>query len=302
MTDPDYAQIIEGLGQGVAVLDAECRILSWNRWMERASGLSSAEVLGKTLTGLYPDLDQPAFRRNFRSVLSFGIVACFSQLLHGGLFPWKPSPGSPEGFGEMQQRCVMGPLRVEGRLSQAYLLVEDVTETVSYQRRLAELALRDGLTQAWNRRYFDRRLAEELERERRYGRGLSLAMLDIDHFKAVNDSFGHQFGDEALKTVAATCAAAIRATDVLARYGGEEFCVLLPETGAEGARGVAERAREAVQARDVEALGRRTRLTVSVGLSAASAGDSPDSVLRRADAALYRAKESGRNRVEVQHE
>jgi len=299
VSPPDLVQVLDGLGQGVVVLDPGCRVLYWNRWMERASGRGAAEALGASLLELYPGIDTPAFRRNLKSVLSFGIVAYFSQRIHGQLFPFAPAPGSPEGFELMQQRCAMGPLREEGRVASVYLTVEDVTETVSFQRRLAELALRDVLTSAFNRRFFDRRLGEELERTRRYGHSLGLVMIDIDHFKAVNDGFGHQFGDEALKNLAAVCGQAIRASDVLARYGGEEFCLLLPETDLAETAALAERVRAAVERSPVRAFGRVADLTISAGAAASREGDGPDELLRRADEALYAAKAGGRNRVEA---
>ena len=299
MSSLDLVQVLDSLGHGVVVLDPECRIQYWNRWMERSSGHQAVEVSDRPLTELYPGLDTAAFQRNLKSVLSFGIVAYFSQRVHGQLFPFSPAPGSPDGFELMQQHCVMGPLRENGKVVAVYLTVEDVTETVSYQRRLAELAMRDVLTSAFNRRFFDRRFAEELERARRYGRSLGLVMIDIDHFKAVNDGFGHQFGDEALKVVAAVCGQSIRASDILARYGGEEFCLLLPETGVDEASALAERARAAVERSPVRAHGRVADLTISAGVSVSREGDATDDLLRRADEALYEAKNGGRNKVET---
>jgi diguanylate cyclase (GGDEF)-like protein len=297
--DLDLVQVLDGLGHGVVVLDPECRIGYWNRWMERASGLTATEAAGKSLPELYPGLDTAAFRRNLKSVLAFGIVAYFSQRVHGQLFPFPPAPGSPEGFELMQQHCVMGPLREGGEIVAVYLTVEDVTEAVSYQRRLAELAMRDVLTSAFNRRFFDRRFGEELQRARRYRHSLGLVMIDIDHFKAVNDGFGHQFGDEALKSVAAVCGASVRASDILARYGGEEFCLLLPETGIEEAAALAERVRSAVERSPVRAFGRCADLTISAGVAGSREEDATDDLLRRADEALYAAKNGGRNKVEV---
>jgi diguanylate cyclase (GGDEF)-like protein len=283
----------------VVVLDPECRIQYWNRWMERSSGRQAVEVSSHPLTELYPGLDTVAFQRNLKSVLSFGIVAYFSQRVHGQLFPFSPAPGSSDGFELMQQHCVMGPLRENGKVSAVYLTVEDVTETVSYQRRLSELAMRDVLTSAFNRRFFDRRFAEELERARRYSRSLGLVMIDIDHFKAVNDGFGHQFGDEALKAVATVCGQSIRASDILARYGGEEFCLLLPETDIDEASALAERVRAAVERSPVRAHGRVADLTISAGVSVSREEDATDDLLRRADEALYEAKNGGRNKVET---
>jgi diguanylate cyclase (GGDEF)-like protein len=199
----------------------------------------------------------------------------------------------------MQQNCVLGPIQGEMNAVSVYLTVEDVTETVFYQRRLVELAIKDGLTAAFNRRFFDIRLIEEIERARRYSHELSLILLDIDLFKALNDRFGHQFGDEALKSLVSVCQGAVRTTDIVSRYGGEEFCVILPETGIAEAAASAERLRQAVETRIVSALGKEAKMTISLGVSAIRPNDDSAALLERADAGLYAAKAAGRNRVEV---
>jgi len=299
MNRPDLGQILDGLGQGIVVLDEAAVIRYWNLWMERASGLACADAVGRPILELYPSMDKPSFRRNLRSVLSFGITAYFSHRLHGHLFPFDPQPGAPEGFEHMQQNCSMASFRNEDGTRTVYLTVEDVTETVFYQRKLVELAIKDVLTSAYNRRYFDQRLLEEIERAKRYSHRMSLIMMDIDHFKNVNDRFGHPFGDEALRTLVRTCEATVRTTDILARYGGEEFCIILPETSLADAVAFAERLRQAVETATVSAFGAETTMTISLGVSAASPDDEGISILDRADKGLYAAKAAGRNRVEA---
>jgi diguanylate cyclase (GGDEF)-like protein len=167
------------------------------------------------------------------------------------------------------------------------------------QAALEELSTRDGLTGLYNHREIDRRLDEEVGRQHRYGRPFSLLMLDLDHFKAVNDSHGHQIGDEVLRAVAARIQAELRPTDQVARYGGEEFMVILAETPGPGALAVAERIRAVVAARSIAFAGDlEIPITVSVGVAAfpedaASGGG----IVAAADKALYAAKAAGRNRV-----
>ena len=171
-------------------------------------------------------------------------------------------------------------------------------ELEAKNEELGALAITDGLTQVHNRRYFMARAEEELHRAQRYGRAFSLLLLDVDHFKRVNDTFGHQVGDDVLVAVARKLEASLRSSDVLARYGGEEFVVCLPETNIDRAREVAERLRAAVEAEVVPALGRS--VTVSIGGAALTPGmSSIPSLLKLAAAALYSAKGEGRNRVEV---
>ena len=159
--------------------------------------------------------------------------------------------------------------------------------------RLHEVSLTDALTGVGNRAAFDQRLSEEVYRATRYGTSLSLLMVDVDRFKAFNDTFGHQVGDAVLKSVAIALRCA-RPSDFLARYGGEEFAVILPATTGEGAAMLAERMRRAVQAACVAPRA----VTVSIGVTTLAPGDADAHVLvSAADRALYAAKASGRNCV-----
>jgi diguanylate cyclase (GGDEF)-like protein len=158
------------------------------------------------------------------------------------------------------------------------------------------------LTGCFNRRAFYELFPREVERARRLGQGLSLVFLDIDHFKRINDRFGHEFGDRVLQQLGARLQGTVRETDLLFRWGGEEFVILLGHTAAGDAPTLAERVREAVETRpflDGEMSG-PVRVTVSVGTAGtADYPVDPDTLLARADAACYKAKEGGRNRVEA---
>jgi two-component system cell cycle response regulator len=163
----------------------------------------------------------------------------------------------------------------------------------------AWLATTDALTDCMNRRGLLDHLEAELERVQRYGEALSLMMIDLDHFKKVNDSHGHLAGDEVLRQIGALLRGEVRAVDTVARYGGEEFVILLPETTQPGAVALAERIRERVAQRDFSEDASMLSVTISVGVTTVSAGevDDPEGVLGRVDAALYRAKRAGRNLV-----
>ena len=162
-------------------------------------------------------------------------------------------------------------------------------------RRMANT---DGLTGLYNHRYLHERLKHEIGRAERYARPLSVVMADLDHFKSFNDAHGHPCGDKALIAVAGTLRQVSRASDILARYGGEEFTLILPETTADEARVVAERARQCVAALDLADQGEGApHLTLSLGVAAYCPGDSTETLIEAADAALYEAKDAGRNRV-----
>lgn len=164
-------------------------------------------------------------------------------------------------------------------------------------REAQEAATRDPLTGAANRNLLGRMLEQEVSLVRRHGGVLALLMVDVDHFKQVNDCFGHTTGDRSLVSVANCIAGCVRSSDTLFRYGGEEFCMLLPRTGARGAWRLAERVREAVRVLRIPAGSETIRLTASVGVASLAPGDDAADLLRKADAALYRAKRNGRNRV-----
>ncbi len=166
--------------------------------------------------------------------------------------------------------------------------------------RLAALAQTDPLTQVLNRRALTERLTSELDRARRYGHSVAVLMLDLDHFKQVNDTRGHLVGDGVLKDIAEILRGAVRSADFVARYGGEEFVVVLPETGVDGAVHFAERLRERIAATEFQAgLGTPLALTASIGVSLFPGPriTSVDDLLAAADTALYKAKSDGRNRV-----
>jgi diguanylate cyclase (GGDEF)-like protein len=164
-------------------------------------------------------------------------------------------------------------------------------------RAATQSALRDPLTGTGNRIAMEQTLQREIEMSRRHLQPLSVLMLDIDHFKRVNDSHGHSAGDVVLKAVAASIKGQLRNVDMVFRYGGEEFLILLSNTGREAAAMVGERLRHAAQAAEYIANGQLIELTVSLGCSNLLPGESADSLLRRADSALYVAKREGRNRL-----
>ncbi len=173
---------------------------------------------------------------------------------------------------------------------------------VRIQRAEAEArkaSLTDSLTGLYNRRFLHQRLEEEISRSRRHGSPLACVMLDIDHFKSINDTHGHATGDDVLRIIATIMRDHIRRSDIAVRFGGEEFVLVLFSNTTEGARHVAERIRADVEAHNFAQDGATLRVTVSVGISSFPDDNVPsaDELMRRADAALYQAKEAGRNMV-----
>ncbi len=180
--------------------------------------------------------------------------------------------------------------RLAGRLSEAYSTIE-------------KMSITDDLTRVFNRRYFHDRLDGEIERARRYDHPLSLFLMDIDHFKSINDKYGHQTGDDVLEAIGGILKSNTRSADIVARYGGEEFVVLLPETGQETARATAEKLRAAIKDHPFLSPDQSLfHVTASFGVSSLDMTgrqetDLADRIVKMADDAMYQAKQEGRNRV-----
>ncbi|MBI2215126.1 MAG: GGDEF domain-containing protein [Acidobacteria bacterium] len=181
--------------------------------------------------------------------------------------------------------------RQKGDLERANELLE------KQAAELDKLSVHDSLTGVNNRRYLDRHLAEEMERSRRHGHALSIAMIDADHFKDVNDRFSHRIGDVVLRTLMEIVCRRKRRTDAVARYGGEEFVIVFPETPIDQAAVAAEGIRLAIESYDWSEVHPQLRLTVSIGVASNDMFPDPQSLLDAADKCLYEAKSGGRNRV-----
>ncbi len=176
-----------------------------------------------------------------------------------------------------------------------YLSGQDVE--AQYHETIYRMTIMDGLTNVHNKRFLLETLERELPRAIRHQRPLALCMFDLDHFKGVNDTYGHIAGDYVLKEAAGVVRSRLRPDDVIARYGGEEFAVLLPETELQGAAIIAEELRKLIAEHSFEFEGERIPVTISIGCTQLRADDDPIKLTKAADTKLYEAKRSGRNRV-----
>ncbi len=203
-----------------------------------------------------------------------------------------------EGFARGADDYVTKPFKPEELAAR----IRAGARIVGLQKRLQELSLTDSLTALRNRRAFDQHLPSALEHSRRYTRPLSLAVIDVDHFKSVNDTFGHDAGDAVLRGIAEIIASGTRQADYTARVGGEEFAILLPETALFEGLQFAEKLRSLIAATPIEVAGEPKHITVSIGIASVphTEMDTPEDFFRAADQALYRAKSNGRNRVEME--
>jgi diguanylate cyclase (GGDEF)-like protein len=297
-----YKQIINIINIGIVIIDSTYRVLEWNRWMEIQSGIKKENIINSSIFNHYPLLSSTSFTRGCKAVLKFGNIVFLSQKLHNYLFPFKTTGSHSNNFEFMQQSCSMAPVREDdGTIAGILITVQDVTETVFMEKSLKKMNLLDSLTGIYNRRHMDKRLMEEFIRHKRYGRSMSIIMIDIDHFKNINDSFGHQFGDKVLKIVSGICSSKMRGGDIMSRYGGEEFCSILPETDIRGAQSLAERLREKVAETPI-AYNDEISVNVTISLGLAELNEktkTTEDLIRNADTALYQSKQNGRNMASV---
>lgn len=285
--------IMESLGYGVFSCDKDGLCIYINRAALDLMGLSRDDVLGKSL--------RPVFHQHYSdsrvhlcNKCLIRLTADDSQPRRGDQIFWRKN-GQP-----IHVHLNVQPLVIEGQIDGVVVVFHDISDRVNLIRELQELALYDPLTDLPNRRQFDDRLKTEFARAGRSGGELALILLDLDHFKRVNDSFGHPAGDTVLKAVAVALQKNLRANDLPGRLGGEEFAVLLPDTGLDEAQGLAERLRQTIEAMPIDiGKGKTINVTVSAGVTRAIPALDKEATIDAADQALYRAKVAGRNRVEL---
>lgn len=263
-------------------------IEEWNQTLERFGDWGPADVEGRHIGIFFPP-DDP----NARSP-----EALLAQAGRAGSVETEGWRLRRDGSSLWANMVVTALPDERGAVTGFVVVARDMTERKRLEDHLGQLATVDPLTGAFNRRYGQDALNTEFERRKRTSLSFAVLMLDVDSFKAINDTFGHDAGDAVLCTIVRACKADLRVLDVLARWGGEEFLVVLPGTTPEGAVVTAERLRETLAALQVPLDRKRsTRFTVSIGVAAPSPGDDSLKLLRRADRALYAAKNNGRNRV-----
>jgi diguanylate cyclase (GGDEF)-like protein len=295
--------VVERVGFGIFVVDRQLNVLLWNRFMADHSGFEAEQVVGRPLFEHFPDVPQAWFARKVESVFRLGSFAFSSWQQRPWLFRFDHDRPITGGVDYMQQDCTFLPLMRGREVDAVCVTVADVTHLSIMQRereeavvKLQEYADRDGLTGIANRRYFEARLADEFSRWQRHGGELSVLLFDLDHFKKINDQFGHIAGDAVLRVMAQRVAGVVRKEDIFGRFGGEEFALLLPATPLSDAINVAEKIRHAIGSEPVDVDGVTVPVTASVGAAAARSGvQGYETLVHEADAALYSAKRRGRN-------
>ena len=290
-----FKSLVENTNDVIMVMDASPLesggpyIVYVNPAFERLLGYSCDEVVGqnpKVLQG--PDTDDTT-RENIREAMASG-ERIRTQILNY----------TKDGHPLWMDINIVPIFNEQGQLAYFAAIERDLTEHKMLQSRLEILASTDALTGLPNRQAFTGKANKEFSRSNRYSRPLSLVMIDVDHFKSINDQYGHAAGDHVLTNVGRILGDGLRDSDVLARIGGEEFVLLLPDTPMINAEYVAERMRLGLEATAIKYQDQELNITASFGVAAISPKDETlEQMLARADQAMYEAKNKGRNRVKT---
>jgi len=290
-----YEKLLDTMQDGVYFVNRERRITYWNEGAQKLSGYSGKETVGKScFDNLLGHVDE-----NGRPMCSNGCP--LSAVLKDGqpkemeiYLRHKEGHRVPITVRALPMRDAMG------QIVGAVEVFSDSSDKKKADKRVSELeqlAFRDPLTALPNRRFLELKVSQALEEHRRFGRLYGLLMFDLDQFKQVNDSHGHDVGDALLRTVAKTLAQGLRTVDMVGRWGGEEFLVLMPDLDAVELGDLAERCRVLIAQSSVAAAMVRVSVTASIGATALNGEDTADGALRRVDELMYQSKHSGGDRT-----
>jgi diguanylate cyclase (GGDEF)-like protein/PAS domain S-box-containing protein len=295
--DIDYKSLIENISDGLYLVDHDRHIIYWNRVAEKITGYRSEEVLGRRCRDnilVHVDKDGKSLCRGscpIDATMVDGEYRDAEVYLHhkdGHRVPvWIRAAPLHDTAGN-----IIGGAELFTDLSSDNAITDKLQE-------LERLSFLDNLTQLANRRFVEMELDSRISEKDRYGAPFGIVFVDIDHFKQVNDTYGHDAGDRVLRTVARTFMNTARPSDLMGRWGGEEFIGILRRVDDAGLRSAAERIRSLIEKSIIRDNEMALRVTVSIGGTLANESDTAHSILKRADSLLYRSKQTGRNRCTI---
>jgi diguanylate cyclase (GGDEF)-like protein/PAS domain S-box-containing protein len=300
-TSPDesapsfHERLLDSLHDGVYFVDRERRITYWNKGAEKLTGYVASEVIGKQcFDNLLMHVDDQGCALCLTGCPLARTIADGERREAEVYFRHK--------LGHRVPVCVRVSPIVDsaGSIVGAVEVFSDVTAKKNTERRVGELeslAFCDSLTGAPNRRYAEMKVEQAIQEVEQFGRCIGLLMIDVDHFKRVNDHYGHGVGDDVLKAVCKTLTHSLRSGDTVGRWGGEEFLVIVMDVHAPALTAFAERCRMLIAESGIPAENESVRITISVGATLINQGDSVQTAVKRADELMYSSKMSGRNRT-----
>jgi diguanylate cyclase (GGDEF)-like protein len=308
--DEICTDIANKLNTGILIIDSQYNIVLWNRYLEIHTNKNPDDVIGHNIFQVFTELPKKWFKRKVESVFQLQTQSFCSWEQRHHLFELPHTRPITTNSHFMAQNCTFLPIEPKNGKDHVCILIEDVTDVCHYQsmlnKTLEELAQAnriDGLTQIFNRKHWEECLEKEFSRARRYKHGLALIMFDLDHFKLLNDTYGHLGGDLVLIETAKVITSLLRIGDLFGRYGGEEFAIILPNTDKIGALDVAERIRVAISKNVINFQDSIIKVTASVGVAVINESDNRyEDLISNTDLALYDAKANGRNVVRVAKE
>ncbi|QCZ94637.1 diguanylate cyclase [Salinimonas iocasae] len=299
-------ELLSSLEVGIVVLDRDFNVEVWNQFMENHSDILPSQICGKPLFSHFKEIDEEWLRAKAEPVFNLKTPVFLIWEQRPYLFRFGCNRPITSDSASMFQNVTMFPLTsTDGSVERMCMMVYDVTAQALGKLRVERLneelkymSRVDGLTGLYNRRYWQERFDNTFKLARRRDKPVTAMMLDIDHFKQVNDTYGHQAGDKVIQALAEIIRETVRETDLAGRYGGEEFVVILTDADCDKASLVAERIRESAQQATVNHEDTEIRFTVSLGLAPFDASyRSAMAWLEQADIALYDAKTQGRNQA-----
>lgn len=306
----EFSALLQNLSSiGLIILDKRLNVSFWNRFMELHSHVKADEIINRKLTSFFPDINELWLSKKINATFILGNQGNTSWEQRPYLLKLPSTQSSIDDVDFMYQNCSYFPIKnSHKKIIAVGIIIHDVTEMAITQRlleditnkavELEEINSMDFLTGLYNRQYFFEQLAQDAARCRRLNWGLTVAIIDADHFKIINDTYGHQAGDQVLKELSKRLQKTLRATDSLCRYGGEEFALILPNVEPEQAYFICDRLKACVNDTPIPCKTEQIDVSVSIGISQMSIDKSLEEMIGEADSALYLAKNNGRNRVE----
>lgn len=301
-------QVMNTIDVGLVVVDKDYKVCLWNDFMQNYSGINADQIMQKNLFTAVEGLPENWLKVKIDASIELQSRGFSSWDQRPHIFNFKNYSPLSQGVEIMYQNLVITPLKsLSGDISHICLMIQDVTDVAKSKlhlkdsnQKLETLSRMDGLTKLFNRGYWESSLATEFDNLLLTHEPSSLVMFDIDHFKKVNDTYGHGAGDEVIRLTAKELKKTVRTTDLCGRYGGEEFTVLLPSTTADQAYYFAERLRKRIEKLAVKANEESIGYTISLGICEFNPLlTSHHEWLQLADQALYQSKRDGRNKTTV---
>lgn len=299
-------QVMDTIDVGLVVVDLEYNVCLWNSFMQGYSGIRAEKIMQKNLFEAIDELPSQWLINQINTCIELRTRSFSNWEERPHIFKFKNYSPVSNGLEFMYQNMVMTPLvSLSGEISHVCLMIQDVSDIAQNKiflresnKHLAQISQRDGLTGLFNRAYWESCLVEEYKSCSVSGRTSTLIIFDIDHFKKVNDTYGHGAGDEVIRKTAQMLSTTARRSDYCGRYGGEEFTVLLPDTTSDQAMYFAERLRKRIADLCVDTDAGQITYTISLGVCEFDASiPSHTQWLESADKALYQSKQSGRNQT-----